>query len=75
MEDVDSYKKANMQIGYERESWSATLFVGNLTNETANTVTGSGATYAAEYWGHTGFSDTQNLARPRTISLRLTKRW
>ena len=74
-EDVDNYTKANLQIGYERESWSATLFVRNLTNERANTYTGSGAGWAAEYWGHTGFSDTNNLSRPRTISLRLTKRF
>jgi iron complex outermembrane receptor protein len=74
-EDVDSFTKANFQLGYERESWSAILFVRNLTNATANTFTGNGATYAAEYWGHTGFAETQNLARPRTISLRLTKRW
>ena len=72
-EDVDSYTKANFQIGYERDNWSATLMVRNLTNERANTFTGSGASYAAEFWGHPGFSDTNNLARPRTVSLRVTK--
>jgi outer membrane receptor protein involved in Fe transport len=74
-EDVESFTKSNLQIGYERESWSATLFVRNLTNEKANTYTGSGATYAAEFWGHDGFGETRNYARPRTISLRLTKRF
>jgi len=73
--DVDSYTKSNLQIGYERETWAATLFVRNLTNETANTFTGNGASGYGEYWGHTGFGETHNLARPRTISLRLTKRF
>ena len=74
-EDVDSFTKANLQIGYERESWSATLFVRNLTNARANTFTSTNASYFAEYWGYTGFGETQNLARPRTVSLRLTKRF
>ena len=74
-EDVDSFTKMNLQLGYERDTWSAALYVRNLTNETANTFTGSGASGYAEYWGHTGFGDTHNLARPRTISLKLTKRF
>ena len=74
-EDVDSFTKSNFQVGYERESWALTLFVRNLTNERANTFTGSGVGYAARFWGHTGFGDTNNLARPRTISLRLTMRF
>ena len=75
MPDVESFTKANFQIGYQRETWDATLYVRNLTDERANTFTGSGAGYYAEYWGHTGFGDTHNLARPRTISLKLTKRF
>ncbi len=74
-EDVDSYTKSNLHFGYDRESWSATLSVRNLSNERANTYTGSGASDYGEFWGHTGFGDTNNLARPRTISLKLTKRF
>ncbi len=77
-EDVDSYTKSNLQLGYSsaRGDWTATLMVRNLTNARANTFTGRGAGYyAEEYWGHTGFSDTNNLARPRTVSLKFTKRF
>ncbi|MDE0756222.1 MAG: TonB-dependent receptor [Woeseiaceae bacterium] len=74
--DVDSFTKSNFQIGYERESWAATLFVRNLTNERANTYTNSGgAAYYGEWWGHTGFGETHNLARPRTISAKFTYRF
>ena len=71
--DVDSFTKTNLQIGYDSgESWTATLMVRNLTNERANTFTGNGASEYGEYWGHTGFGETNNLARPRTISFRAT---
>ena len=69
--DVDSFTKSNLQLGYDSgESWTVTLMVRNLTNERANTYTSSGTSYYGEYWGHTGFGETNNLARPRTISLR-----
>lgn len=74
-EDVESYTKSNLQIGFEKDDWSMTLMVRNLTNETANTFTGSGASDYGEFWGHTGFGETNNLARPRTVSLRATKRF
>jgi len=72
--NVESWSKVNLQMSYERETWNATLMARNLTNERANTYTGGGGHYG-EYWGHTGFGDSNNLARPRTISLRLTKRF
>lgn len=71
--DVDSFTKSNFQVGYDRETWNARLMVRNLTNERANTFTGSGTGYYGEYWGHTGFGESNNLARPRTISLKFTK--
>ncbi len=74
-EDVDSFTKANFQMGYERESWAVTLFVRNLTNARANTFTDDGAGFYGNFWGHPGFGDTNNLARPRTTSLRLTYRF
>ena len=49
--------------------------IRNLTNENYNTFTSSGTGWYADYWGHTGFGDTHNLARPRTISFKLTKRF
>ncbi|MEX2123851.1 MAG: TonB-dependent receptor [Woeseia sp.] len=73
--DVDSFTKSNLQVSYERESWSATFFVRNLTNDRANTYTSSGDSWAAEYWGHGAFGDTHNLSRPRTYSVRFTKRF
>ena len=75
--DVDGYEKSNVQIGYERETWTATLMARNLFDDRANTRTRSGDAgwYAVNYWGHPGFGPTNNLARPRTISLRLTKRF
>jgi iron complex outermembrane receptor protein len=73
--DVDSFHKSNFQIGWEKESWTARLMVRNLTNERANTYTFRGTGWYAEYWGHTGFGDQHTLARPRTISLKLTKRF
>jgi hypothetical protein len=72
-EDVDSFTKSNFQIGYERETWNARLMVRNVTNERANTFTGSGTGYYGDFWGHTGFGDSNNLARPRTVSLKFTK--
>jgi outer membrane receptor protein involved in Fe transport len=75
-ENVDSFTKSNLQIGYDSgESWDLTLMVRNLTNERANTFTGTGASDYAEYWGHPGFGETNNLARPRTVSLRATWRF
>jgi outer membrane receptor protein involved in Fe transport len=75
-EDVDSYTKSNFQVGYAwGEGWSATLMIRNLTNERANTYTGSGTGYYADFWGHAGFGETHNLARPRTTSLKLVKRF
>ena len=73
--DVDSFHKSNLQIGWERDSWSAKLIARNLTNERANTFTGTGVSFYAGYWGHTGYGETHNLARPRTVSLKLTKRF
>ncbi|MDH3439332.1 MAG: TonB-dependent receptor, partial [Gammaproteobacteria bacterium] len=73
--DVDSFSKSNFQVGYEKQSWSARLMVRNLFNERANTFTGSGAGFYADFWGHTGFGDTNNLSRPRTVSFKLTKRF
>jgi len=72
-EDVDSFTKSNFQIGYDRETWNARLMVRNVTNERANTFTGSGTGYYGDFWGHTGFGDSNNLARPRTVSLKFTK--
>jgi len=74
-ENVDSYSKFNFQIGYESGDggWNATLMVRNLTDARANTFTGTYVSGIAEYWGHTGFGPTNTLARPRTISFKLTK--
>jgi outer membrane receptor protein involved in Fe transport len=73
--DVDSFTKYNFQAGYERENWAVTLFVKNLTNERANTFTFNGSGYYGEFWGHQGFGEQHTLARPRTISARLTYRF
>ena len=73
--DVESFSKSNFQVGYDRELWSARVMVRNLTNERANTFTSSGTGWYAEYWGHPGFGDTHTLARPRTYSLKITRRF
>jgi len=75
--DVESYTKSNFQIGWEKESWTATIMARNLFNDRANTYTSNGDAgwYAMNYWGHPGFGKVHNLARPRTISLKLTKRF
>ena len=73
--DVDSFTKSNVQVGYERETWDMRLMVRNLTDERANTYSFQGTQFYAEYWGHTGFGEQQTLARPRTVSLRFTKRF
>ena len=74
-ENVDSFSKFNFQIGYASGDggWNATLMVRNLTDARANTFTGTGTFNYAQYWGHTGFGPTNTLARPRTISFKLTK--
>jgi iron complex outermembrane receptor protein len=72
-EDVDSFSKSNIQIGYERETWNTRLMVRNVFDDRANTFTGSGTGYYGDFWGHTGFGNSNNLARPRTISLKFTK--
>jgi len=75
--DVEGYDKSNFQIGFERETWTATLMARNLFDDRANTRTNNGDAgwYAMEYWGHPGFGQVHNLARPRTISLKVTKRF
>ena len=74
--DVDSFTMSNFQVGYAwGEGWSTRLMIRNLLDERANTYTGGGSSWYAEYWGHTGFGETHNLARPRTISLKFTKNW
>jgi iron complex outermembrane receptor protein len=75
--DVDSYEKSNFQIGFERETWSANLMARNLFDDRANTRTSNGDAgwYASSYWGHPGFGEVNNLARPRTISLKFSKRF
>jgi iron complex outermembrane receptor protein len=74
--DVDSFTMSNFQVGYAwGEGWSTRLMIRNLFDARANTYTGGGASWYAEYWGHTGFGETNNLARPRTISLKFTKDW
>jgi len=73
--DVDSYTLSNFQVGYDRDAWAVTFLVRNLTDERANTLTTTGVAYAAEYWGNGAFGDTHNLSRPRTYSLRFTKRF
>jgi outer membrane receptor protein involved in Fe transport len=75
--NVDSYSTSNFQVGYSSADggWHASLMVRNLLDERVNTFSGCGDAcwYAVNYWGHPGFGDTNNLARPRTYSLRLTK--
>ena len=73
--DVDSFTRSNFQVGWDGELWSARLMVRNLFNDRANTFTGSGASGYAAYWGHSGFGETHNLARPRTYSVRLVRRF
>ena len=75
IEDVASFTKYNLQAGFEKENWAVSVFARNLTNERANTYTGSGASEYGEFWGHTGFGETNNLARPRTLSVKFTYRF
>ncbi len=73
-EDVDSFITSNFQVGFAwGDGWTTRFMIRNLTDERANTYTGSGASNYAEYWGHPGFGETNNLARPRTMSLKLSK--
>lgn len=73
--DVEGFDMSNFQIGYERESWSARLMARNLFNDRANSFTSDEFLEYGVYWGHSGFGESHNLARPRTISLSLTKRF
>jgi len=75
IENVASFSKYNFQIGYTsgEGDWNAIVMVRNLTDARANSFTGTGTHEYADYWGHTGFGDTNTLARPRTISLKVTK--
>jgi len=74
-ENVESFTKYNFQIGYTSGDggWNAIVMVRNLTDARANSFTGTGTFNYATYWGHPGFGPTNTLARPRTISLKLTK--
>ena len=58
---------------YDPTDIPSTMEVRNLTDARANTFTGTYVSGIAEYWGHTGFGPTNTLARPRTISFKLTK--
>jgi outer membrane receptor protein involved in Fe transport len=72
--DVDSFSMVNFQVGLEMENdWSLTLMVRNLLDERANTYTSDGQMDYAEYWGAPGYGNYHNLARPRTVSLRVAK--
>jgi hypothetical protein len=74
-ENVESFSKYNFQIGYTSGDggWNAIVMVRNLTDARANSFTGTGTYNYATYWGHPGFGPTNTLARPRTVSLKLTK--
>jgi len=72
--DVGSATTSNLQVGLQMESWTATLMIRNLTDEKANTYTDYEMQDYANYWGSEEyFGEYRSLARPRTISLRLTK--
>jgi outer membrane receptor protein involved in Fe transport len=72
--DVGSATTSNLQVGLQMETWNATLMVRNLTNERANTDTSYEMQDYGNYWGSSEyFGEYRSLARPRTISLRLTK--
>jgi iron complex outermembrane receptor protein len=73
--NVDDYTTSNFQVGYSPADgdWQVNFLVRNLWDERVNTFSGSGASDYAEYWGHTGFGETNNLARPRTYSLKFTR--
>jgi iron complex outermembrane receptor protein len=75
--DVDSFSMVNFQAGLEMANdWSLTLMVRNLLDERGNTYTSSGQSGRyAPYWGAEGYGDYHNLARPRTVSLRVAKRF
>jgi iron complex outermembrane receptor protein len=74
--DVDSATTSNLIVGLEMESWTATLMIRNLTDEKANTDTDYEMQEYAEFWGSSeSFGEYRSLARPRTISFKLTKKF
>jgi len=74
--NVDDFTMQNFQLGINNgDDWSVSLMVRNLTDERANTFTNDGDSWYGNFWGHTGFGDYQNLAKPRTISFRVEKKF
>jgi len=73
--DVDSYSLSNFQMGWVSADggWNATVMVRNLFDDRVNTFSGNADYWYGQYWGTPGFGTSQNLARPRTYSLSLTK--
>jgi outer membrane receptor protein involved in Fe transport len=74
--DVESATTSNLQVGLEMDSWTMTLMVRNLTNEQANTDTSYEMADYGAFWGSSQyFGAYHSLARPRTISFRVIKRF
>jgi len=73
--DVDSYSLSNLQAGWTSADggWNVTAMVRNLFDDRVNTFSSSGDYWYGQYWGNPDFGRSVNLARPRTVSLRLTK--
>ena len=61
LETLDSYNTLDLAVGYSRDSWSATLFVENATNELAEVFISNEDDI---------LKTTPN--RPRTIGLRFS---
>lgn len=75
--DIESSTMSNLQVGLEIDnSTTITFMVRNLFNQRANTFTSYGAQEYGEEWGtQARYGPTLNLARPRTMSLKLMKKF
>jgi len=75
--DIESSSMSNLQVGFEiDDQTTVTFMVRNLFNQRSNTYTSYGTEGYAEDWGtQSRYGPTHNLARPRTMSLKLMKKF
>ena len=74
--DIEGTTMSNFQLGLEmNDDLTVTFMVRNLFDQRANSFTSyTDADYGEEF-GHPGFAQYQNLARPRTFSLGVRKKF
>lgn len=72
---IPSWNHSNFQVGMAfQNDWTVSLFVRNVWNDRGISALYS-STFYTDYFGQTGQSELRTIAKPRTYSLSVTKRF